>query len=61
MSEIDSKKKTFQVYGTFYSFVTTTVEAETLEEANEIAFGASGWMEEGADFELSKDMTEKIE
>ena len=53
-------KKTFQVYGTFYSFVKTTVEAETLEEANEIAVGAKGWIEQGADFDLSKDMTEEL-
>jgi len=55
-----SKKKLFQVYGTMFSFVTTTVEAESIEEANEIAYGAGGWMEEGADFELSKDMTEEL-
>ena len=55
-----SKKKLFQVYGTVFSFVTTTVEAESIEEANEIAYGASGWMEEGSDFELSKDMTEEL-
>ena len=55
-----SKKKLFQVYGTMFSFVTTTVEAESIEEANEIAYGASGWMEEGSDFELSRDMTEEL-
>ena len=55
-----SKKKLFQVYGTRFSFVTATVEAESIEEANEIAYGASGWMEQGSDFELSRDMTEEL-
>lgn len=50
----------YKIYGTFYSFVEAEVEADSPEEAQDMAFGLDGWVEVGADFALSREMTEEI-
>ena len=50
----------YKIYGTFYSFVEAEVEADSPEEAQDMAFGLDGGVEVGADFALSREMTEEI-
>ena len=55
-------RKKYRLYGTFYEYVYTEVEAESIEEANDMAsaFERDDWDCDDGGFELSGSQTEVV-